>query len=277
MIRAAAEQESVSFKVSEPHSRFQVDDAPPDMVLNLRYGPLPPVPLDQVIFAPGGRWGLYRNGRQFFLAMDTPQQPKRLAIADQSFSRVEVFLQPSAENQGRDHINIDPFEYPLDEVLFVNFLAREKGVIIHSCGVDDGGRGVLFVGSSGAGKSTTARIWQKTDVSILSDDRIIVRRMGGRFRMYGTPWHGDANASCQGSAPLERLYFLQHASQNYVRDVTAADATARLLVRCFPPFYDRAGMAFTLELLAQIAAEVPCYELGFVPDQSIVDFVRMQR
>ena len=38
----------------------------------------------------------------------------------------------------------------------------------------------LFVGHSGAGKSTTTRLWTaREDVEVLSDDRIIVRRDEG--------------------------------------------------------------------------------------------------
>jgi len=47
-----------------------------------------------------------------------------------------------------------------------------------------------------------------------------------------------------------------------------------LLVRCFPPLWDAEGMRFTLDFCAHLVGEVPCYELGFVPDGSVVDFVR---
>jgi hypothetical protein len=32
-------------------------------------------------------------------------------------------------------------------------------------------------------------------------------------------------------------------------------------------------MLYTLGLLGEIAEEIPCYELGFVPNESILDFV----
>ena len=51
-------------------------------------------------------------------------------------------------------------------------------------------------------------------------------------------------------------------------------ALAQLLACSFPPFYDEAGMTFTLELLSSIVERVPCLRLTFVPDARVVSFVR---
>jgi hypothetical protein len=163
----------------------------------------------------------------------------------------------------------------LGEIVMLSFLSRHRrGVILHACGVVDEGRGFLFCGVSGAGKSTMANIWKPTHATLLSDDRIIVRRMDGVLRMYGTPWHGDANVCDPGNAPLEKVFFIVHADRNYAKPISPIDAASRLLVRCFPPFWDKEGMEFVTNFLAEVAEEVPCYELGFVPDQSVVEFVR---
>jgi hypothetical protein len=34
-------------------------------------------------------------------------------------------------------------------------------------------------------------------------------------------------------------------------------------------------MEFTMDLFAELAASVPCYQLGFKPDRSAIDFVLM--
>ena len=268
--------------VSHAHLLFRVAVGLPDLLLNCHYGSMPEITMGNQIWAPGERWGLYKRGKKFILPIDCHPEAMRLAILNESFSHGEVYFRPSlstlsenlSEKSSQEQVSIAPFDYPLDEVVMINFLARGRGVILHSCGVADDGRGLLFAGVSGAGKSTLAKLWEKTDATLLSDDRIIVRRINGRFRMYGTPWHGDADIASPESVPLERLFFTEHASRNYVREVSPTYAAARLLVRCFPPFYDREGMEFTMDLLSQIAEEVPCCELGFVPDTGIIDFVR---
>ena len=109
---------------------------------------------------------------------------------------------------------------------------------------------------------------------ILSDDRIIVRRAGRGFVMYGTPWHGEAELSKPDSAPLRGVFFLVHSVCSVLVPLTAPEATARLLACGLPPFYDREGLEFTVGVLAELAAEVPCQELRLVPDPTVVRFIQ---
>ena len=53
------------------------------------------------------------------------------------------------------------------------------------------GLAILFVGHSGAGKSTTTRLWtERENVEVLSDDRIIVRRDEAVASEAGTAFRG---------------------------------------------------------------------------------------
>ena len=141
-----------------------------------------------------------------------------------------------------------PLEYPLDELIVTNWLALGRGVEIHACAVRDvNGAGYLFAGHSGAGKSTIARLWRRQPgVTVLSDDRVILRREGDRIWMYGTPWHGDEPLSSPASAPLTHGFFLHHASRNLASPVGQARAASSLFACSFPPFYSASGLEFTL-------------------------------
>jgi hypothetical protein len=129
------------------------------------------------LFDSGATWRLYQreNGFQFdFIARD--QLYKRLLV-DNLFR--EATLQMSAEYfDSFLGLAADPLGYPLDELLIMHRLTQEKAIELHSCGIVlPDGTGNLFVGHSGAGKSTTTRLWtEREDVEVLSDDRIIVRR-----------------------------------------------------------------------------------------------------
>jgi hypothetical protein len=168
---------------------------------------------------------------------------------------------------------IDPLQYPLAEVLMVCLLARGRGLMMHACGIDDGGRGFLFAGNSTHGKTTLARLW-RDQATVLNDDRIVLRQREGRFWMYGTPWHGDYSGVSAQGVPLEKVFFLRHAKGNQARQVGKLTAASMLLARSVPPLWDADGMGFTLDFLAQLAEAVPCYELGFAPDERAVEYVR---
>ena len=118
----------------------------------------------------------------------------------------------------------------------VNYLARERGIIVHACGVVHCGKGFLFAGESGAGKSTLSRWWDgETNTELLSDDRVIVRKEGGKFWMYGTPWHGDARFGSPRRIGLDRVFFLRHGRENLIRATGQADTVMQLLKCSFPP------------------------------------------
>jgi serine kinase of HPr protein (carbohydrate metabolism regulator) len=46
---------------------------------------------------------------------------------------------------------------------------------MHACGLVDRGDGYLFCGRSGAGKSTSAGLWQR-EPRVLNDDRVLIQR-----------------------------------------------------------------------------------------------------
>jgi hypothetical protein len=169
-----------------------------------------------------------------------------------------------------------PLEYPLDELLITNWLALGRGAEIHACAVvDEDGQGYLFAGHSGAGKTTMARQWcHEKSVTVLSDDRVVLRKIGDQIWMYGTPWHGDAELASQGCAPLTRGFFLRHAARQEMIPVSGAQAVAKLFACSFPPFFSPGGLDFTLSLLTDVTRLVPFSELGFVPERAVLDFLR---
>ncbi len=129
------------------------------------------------LFDSGSIWRLFEDEAGFRFEFSTPicgkGSYKRL-IVDDEFRRATLLL---SQESFRDRESAAPLEYPLDEVLITHRLAREKAIELHGCGiVGPDYAGNLFVGHSGAGKSTTARLWTTCeDVEVLSDDRIIVR------------------------------------------------------------------------------------------------------
>jgi hypothetical protein len=157
----------------------------------------------------------------------------------------------------------------------INLLGTGYGILLHSCGVIDGESGIVFAGIGTAGKTTTARLWNGlAGVRVLNDDHTILRKIDGQFRVYGTPWHGRGGFALSDDAPLKKVFILKHAESNRAVLLSPAQAAASLLVRCFAPLWSAPAMDYTLQFLDELCQTVPCYELGFVPDQSAVEYVR---
>jgi hypothetical protein len=262
--------------------QFLVDHGEPDLRLQARWGKLEAASGGEPLFDSGGLWRLVAaNGslRFSFTSSALGALPYKVASVDRGFTAGEVWLHqpyfPSA-------LPVNPLEYPLDELLLIHLLAAGRGVEVHACGVvAPNGQGYLFVGQSGAGKTTMARLWQKAKAGvgaggdrILSDDRIILRKIDGTFWMYGTPWHGEAELACAARAPLAGIYLLRHGASNALIPQQRSQAIARLLASSFPPLYSRDALDFTLGLFDEVVRAVPCHELSFTPDERAVALVR---
>jgi hypothetical protein len=269
---------------ASPGCEFHLEDAyrgfiaeePPDVNLRVYCGRLPDMEFGRKVFNSGGNWILHRDRRKkWAISLHSPvlgASPYRLVVLEDDFCAGDIYVQSEGPNCRRV---VSPLEHPLDQVLMVHLLARGRGVLLHACGLSWDGRGIILAGVSGAGKSTLANLWRgRGGVTLLSDDRIVVRESGGRFWAYGTPWHGNARAASPLGVPLERIFVIRHAAENTAARLAPADAAARLLVRSFSTFWDAPGMAFTLEFLDKLSQAVPCYDLGFVPDASVVEFVQ---
>ena len=228
-------------------------------------------------FDSGKLWQLLRTRHELWFRFTSPrygEAPYKLARLSRDLSTGTIYVDRRCATAGL----VRALEYPLDELLWMHWLPARRGVIVHACGlVDDQGRGYLFVGQSGAGKSTTARLWQNArPVTVLSDDRIIVQERDGRFWMSGTPWHGEAGLASPRSAPITRLLLLEQATSCGLDQVGGAVATGRLLAASFFPFHDPVALLATSQLLADLARAVGCVQLRFTPDENALHAVSHQ-
>ena len=244
-----------------------------DIRLRYREGPVPPLTPGEPLFDSGGVWRVERSrGRLVYRFRIPKRRPPhyKAVVIDARLSRGTLHFDKAEQGP---HFALD---YPLDELLFQHRLAREGAIEVHGCGVVWQGRTLLFCGRSGAGKSTTARLWKRhaRGARLLSDDRVVLRPGRRAVRAYGTPWHGDGGFASAASAPLGALFFLRHGRTTRLRPLQPAEAAARLFTRSFPPPWDREGVARALDACADAAARVPAFELSFRPRSEAVDAVR---
>jgi len=244
-----------------------------DIRLRYRDGPLPALAAGELLFDSGGVWRVERSrGRLVYRFRIPKRRPPhyKAVVIDARLSRGTLHFDRTKRGP---HFALD---YPLDELLFQHRLAREGAVEVHGCGVVWQGLTLLFCGRSGAGKSTTARLWQRhaRGARLLSDDRVVLRPGPHGVRAYGTPWHGDGGFASAASAPLGALFFLRHGRTTRLRPLQPAEAAARLFTRSFPPPWDREGVARALDACADAAARVPAFELSFRPRSEAVAAVR---
>jgi hypothetical protein len=266
--------ESLRRPLSETVSRFAVTDGDPDIVITVDVMPADLAPPGRLLFDSGAVWRAYDDDGGFRIDCSSDvfgDLPYKSAFFDRELREGRVLVRPEAYLD-----TMHALDYPLDEVVVAHLLGRGRGVELHGCGIiDRDGRGQLFVGQSGAGKTTTARVWLADGhYDIVSDDRVIVRFVDGEWRMFGTPWHGEAELSAALSAPLAAIHLLVQATRTELVSLPPAQAAAALFGCTFPPFYDAEALGFTLECLDRIVRDLPVRTLRFLPDRSVIDCIR---
>jgi len=299
------------------HEPFRVRYGPSDIHIRVEWVKnLEPIS-GRSLFDSGTTWKLYQSDHGFTFDFGDRIGPghinKRLFV-NAAFD--EGMLQVSAKYFARFPYAAGALAYPLDELLIMHRLTQEKAIELHGTGiVRQNSEANLFVGHSGAGKSTTTRLWTAAeDVEVLSDDRIIARRDEMKFpgsdletpiravdsvreqevlrlreddrrrsvsnitkhkmRIYGTPWHGEAMYASPNSAPLTRIFVLEHGHGNKITPLTPGQAVAELFARSFVPFHRHEYVDSALAFLEELANAVPVYRYAFEPDPRAVEKIR---
>ena len=155
-------------------------------------------------------------------------------------------------------------------LLFAFSSARHGLLEMHASVVMNQGKGYLFLGKSGTGKSTHSKLWMRhiPGTELLNDDNPILRLMpDGSARVYGSPWSGKTPCYKAQDVPVGAIVRIRQAPYNKIERLPVIQAYASLMASAsgFRPFRDLSdGWHNTLEALTRV---VPCYVLDCLPDQ----------
>lgn len=234
-------------------------------------------------------WRVYeRKGK--YIYMCPMESLGQVVFMDRDFTKCRAFLRESNpagkrktlqnRKRGIPAWKVSHLVYDFLQILVMLRLARRgEGVILHSVGIKDGKNGIVFAGRSGAGKSTSARLWhENTRAIVINDDRIIVRKKGGTFFMHASPWHGEFNdylACHTRPVRLNRLFIIRHAPRNKAVRLGPAEAFAHLYPALFPIFWDKGLLGNQAAFCEALARSVDSWSLGWKNDARIIQYVRI--
>jgi len=224
-------------------------------------------------------WSLYRRNSRYILRTFLAQK-KQYIVLNPEFDKGVVYV---LRDKSKDtEWKLTEIIYDALQIILINYLTKRDGIFVHAVGVKDiDGTGRVFIGKSGSGKSTLARLWHShSRAVILNDDRIIIRKIKGKFFIYGSPWHGDFSdylISKIDSAKPPCLLFIHHSRKNILKPISKRQAFELLYPNLFPTFWDKKGLRKTIFFCLDMIENLPCYSLGFRNDKDIIGFLRRIR
>lgn len=260
----------ISFRQAESRMRIA------DIRIALELDTIPETMKFDKIFSSGDTWSLFTDDDTYlieFKLLSLPENPLWVACFKRDVVNVTVYCGDTLITRDKGITTVrNPFSYPLDQILMMYVLAQRQGAIIHAAGLEIDTRAYIFPGRSGAGKSTLSRQFAaRKHPGMLSDDRIIVRKIDTTFVAFGTPWPGDAGIAENRGAPLAGIFFISQGDDNRIQEISPREAVSRLMPVTSIPWFDSEALSNVLSFCDNLLSVIPSHILHCRPETRVVD------
>ena len=176
-----------------------------------------------------------------------------------------------SENHGEGRL-IMPEGYSklaIDNALMIMFALATAGkdtLLFHAAVVSCEGKGYLFLGPSGTGKSTHAQLWLKhfEGTELVNDDNPVVRD----GVVYGSPWSGKTPCYRNVSAPIGGIVRLSQAPYNEIRRLSGIEAYVDLAESVGGKVWDSRIAEGLHQTENKLVSTVPMWHLECLPDEA---------
>lgn len=151
-----------------------------------------------------------------------------------------------------------------------------KAVSVHASAVMLGGKGFLFMGKSGTGKSTHSALWQRSfeGCELLNDDNPTIRIVDGEPRVYGTAWSGKTPCYRNEGVPIGGIVRLRQAPVNKYVSQDEVQGFMALLPGCSVISKDKEQYDTLCGTLIEISEKTEIGILDCLPDSSAAELCR---
>ncbi len=159
-------------------------------------------------------------------------------------------------------------------VMFALATADKKTVLFHAAAVSFDGKGYMFLGPSGTGKSTHASLWQENVefTELVNDDNPIVRISDeGSIKVYGSPWSGKTPCHLNVNYPLGGIVKLRQASHNKISRLGRIQSYAALVSSISGKRWDKRIADGLHETENELATRVPIWSMECRPDKEAAE------
>ena len=150
-------------------------------------------------------------------------------------------------------------------VLYALATADRQTALFHAAVVSYEGKGYMFLGPSGTGKSTHASLWLRyiEGTTLVNDDNPVVRD----GVVYGSPWSGKTPCYRNVHYPLGGIVVLSQAPYNRIQRLSGLHAYAALVASISGKRWDARIADGLHQTENALASTVPVWHLECLPDE----------
>lgn len=214
--------------------------------------------------------GVYRleEGGYTIVISNVNEKPVCSMLTTADFSHCEVSVVGSEDDQ----------RFGLNNAAMIAFAfsaAYHRVLLFHSSVTMNSGKGFMFLGKSGTGKSTHSSLWMKNipGSDLLNDDNPAVKISadGNVATVYGTPWSGKTPCYRNLSVPVGAIVRLEQYPENIINKESPLQAYASLLSSCSTMIWDKPSYDLILNTLNSLVKIIPVFHLRCLPDREAAE------
>ena len=209
-------------------------------------------------------WEVAADGENTYVKVSL-KEPARYPLL--IIPRGNMLWQLFSDEPGSEY---NPLPYPVDGLILYFLTSLKSDIMIHGSGVICDGKGWVFTGKSGSGKTTIAKIFDSSGDRVVHDDRLILVKEGARWKMHSTPVYRNDEPR---SAEVDHLWVISHGKSNISTPLTGAEAAGLILANCIQQNWDKDVSARLMSSVADLAASVKVSRLSFLPDSRVRDYL----
>ena len=75
-------------------------------------------------------------------------------------------------------------------------------------------------------------------------------------------------------AALSSVYLISHSPENNIKKLYGAMAVSRMMAFSIQNNFDKQYIQSRLNFFSELCSKIPVYDLGFVPDGNVVNFIK---
>lgn len=157
-----------------------------------------------------------------------------------------------------EHYDLQWMMYPFEgRVLY------KGGIVLHGAAIDYSGKGIIFTGISGAGKSTQAHLWQRyRDAYIINGDCPAIRMEEGVPVVYGTPWCGSSGEYINRKTVLSAVVLVKRGKENSLKELHGMDALLMMLANVLRSNFDECSLDYAVDNLKSMIDQIRVFEMN---------------
>ena len=150
-------------------------------------------------------------------------------------------------------------------IMFTLATAGKGTLLFHAAVVSQEGKGYLFLGTSGTGKSTHAQLWLEhiEGTELVNDDNPVVRD----GVVYGSPWSGKTPCYRNVSVPIGGIVMLSQAPYNKIRRLKGIEAYVAVVESVGSKVWDNRIAESQHQTENALASTIPMWHLECLPDE----------